>query len=358
MPPPRLHATRLPPEAALSYRTPLAAAPLEFEDASDSDTLAMFTGIVARGAKNNTYKFALARFLLDHSARHGPEQVRYTKVAREFLRYYWAQECKARLRQGPANQRPKIVRIIRDQFPKDAYPQTFDKLAREEPDKVEECTKKITKVCFNDVVPRFQKVGGRERKIFYEYFATEYHDSADNKRVDSGGGILVNRAAMRVLERNYAALHGIVILEWARFLEKRNFGSPNMINKVECAGPGRRDQRKFLRILGRFFERCFYCGSELDMGACTHVDHVIPYDYMGDTELCNLVLACQKCNCEKLGSLPPREFFDRPLARNSERLSEIPCLEDSVGNMSARGMDMKWHYANAKRHGYPVWRGL
>lgn len=330
---------------------------MEFEDVADSEILGAFTGMVTRGAKNNTYKFALARFLLDHAARRGPEQVRYRDIARHFLRYYWAQECKSRLRQGPAGQRPEVVKIIRAAFPKDAYPQTFAKLAREEPGPVRECVSKIAERCFDDVVPRFQKVGGRERLIFYRYLAREYNDSADNKRIDPGGGILLNGAALCVLERNHAALHGMVILEWARFLEKRNFGSPNMINKVECSGAGRRNQRKFLGILGRFFDDCFYCGQPLDMGRHTHVDHVIPYDYMGDTELCNLVLACQRCNCEKLGFLPPRRFLNRVLERNSERLAEIPCLEASVGNMSASGMDMGWHYANARRHGYPVWRG-
>lgn len=284
--------------------------------------------------------------------------MRYKDIARHFLRYYWAQECKSRLRQGPAGQRPEIVKIIREEFPKDAYPQTFSDLAREERDRVRETIVKITENCFDDVIPRFQKTGGMTRELFYKYFAKEYHDSSDNKKIDPSGGILVNKAAMHVLGRNYAALHGVVILEWARFLEKRNFGSPNMINKVECTTSGRRNQRKFLKILGGFFERCFYCGRLLDMDVFTHVDHVIPYDYMGDTELCNLVLACQKCNCKKLGFLPPRRFLDKLVERNSERLSEIPCLEASVDNMSALGMDMRWHYTNAKRHGYPVWRGV
>lgn len=331
---------------------------MEFETVPDSEILDAFTSIVTKGVKNNTYKFALARFLLDHSVRHGPERVRYKDIAWKFFRYYWAQECKSRLRQGPAGQRPEIVKIIRKAFPNDAYPQTFSDLVREEPKRVKACITKITEKCFDDVIPRFQKTGREKRELFYKYFAKEYHDSSDNKKIDPRGGVLVNKAAIRVLEHNYAALHGVVILEWARFLEKRNFGSPNLINKVECIALGRRNQRKFLRILEPFFEHCFYCERLLDMDTRTHVDHVIPYDYMGDTELCNLVLACQKCNCEKLGCLPPQQFFDLLLKRNSECLSEIPCLETSVDNMSARGMDMKWHYANARRHGYPVWRGI
>lgn len=332
---------------------------MEFEDVPDNKILDAFVGIVTRGHKNNTYKFALARFLLDHAARGGPEQVRYRQIAKHFMRYYWVQECKFRLRQGPANQQPEMITIIRKEFPEHSYPQTFAEIDREEPGSVRRCVENISKKCFDDVVPRFQKSGARERKIFYEYIAREYHDSSDNKKIDPGGGILVNKEAMRVLRDNRAALHSMVILEWVRFLEKRNPGMPNMANKVECVMIGRRDQRKFLKMLEQFFDNCFYCGEDLIRGKCTHVDHVIPYDYIGDTELCNLVLACQKCNCKKLGLLPPQPFFDKLLKRNSNTkyLAEIPRLEDSVENMSVGGMSMEWHYDNARRRGYPVWRG-
>ena len=335
------------------------ATTLVFEDVPDHEILGAFAGIVTRGHMNNTYKFALARFLLDHAARGGPEQVRYRQIARHFMRYYWAQECKFRLRQGPANQQPEIITIIREEFPEHAYPQTFAEIGREEPGSVRRCVENIAKKCFDDVVPRFQKVDGRERKIFYEYIAMGYHDSSDNKRIDPRGGILVNREAMRVLRDNRAALHSMVTLEWAKFLEKRNPGMPNMVNKAECAMADSHDQQKFLGVLAPLFDSCFYCGEDLVRGKRMHVDHVIPYDYVGDTELCNLVLACQKCNYKKRGLLPTRPLFDKLLERNSNSkyLAEIPHLGESVENMSVGSIGIEWHYANAKLRGYPVWQG-
>ena len=335
------------------------ATTLVFEDVPDHEILGAFAGIVTEGHKNNTYKFALARFLLDHAARGGPEQVRYKQIAEHFMRYYWVQECKFRLRQGPANQQPEIITIIREEFPEHAYPQTFAEIGRERPESVKRCVARITRVCFDDVVPRFQKVGGRERRIFYKYIASECRGGSDNKKIDPGGGILVNREAMRVLRDNRAALHSTVTLEWAKFLEKRNPGMPNMVKKAECAMADSHDQQKFLGVLEPFFGSCFYCRGELARNKCMRVDHVIPYDYIGDTELCNLVLACQKCSCKKKGQLPPRPLFDKLLERNSNSryLAEIPRLGESVENMSVGRIGMEWHYANAKLRGYPVWQG-
>lgn len=53
----------------------------------------------------------------------------------------------------------------------------------------------MTKMCFDDLVPRFQKVGD-ERRIFFGYCAKECGDSSDNKRADPRGWMLLNSDAM------------------------------------------------------------------------------------------------------------------------------------------------------------------
>ena len=49
---------------------------------------------------------------------------------------------------------------------------------------------------------------------YLDYFATEYHDSANNKKNDLRGGILVNSDAMRFFKENHDVLFKAVILEW------------------------------------------------------------------------------------------------------------------------------------------------
>ena len=78
----------------------------------DADLRARFNSIMTKGAKTNTYKFALAKFMLEYTDKftesqllnmaenNQPATVDYSDTAMEFLRYYWHQECKYRIRQN------------------------------------------------------------------------------------------------------------------------------------------------------------------------------------------------------------------------------------------------------------------
>ena len=74
---------------------------MEFKKTTHSEFQNKFMSILKTPNKNNTYKFAQARFLLDYCNRHTEPAVKYSVIARYFFKYYWLQECKARLRQGP-----------------------------------------------------------------------------------------------------------------------------------------------------------------------------------------------------------------------------------------------------------------
>lgn len=50
--------------------------------------------------------------------------------------------------------------------------------------------------------------------------------------------------------------------------------------------------------------KCFYCGSETELG----IDHVVPFEKGGSSLPFNLVLACRACNSAK-GEGDPREFL-------------------------------------------------
>ena len=336
---------------------------MKFKNTSVEDFRDTFIGILTKGPKNNTYKFALARFLLEYSHRCDKQRVKYSEIAKYFFKYYWLQECKSKLRHGPKNQTPSVITEIRKEFDQDTYPQSFEKIQEEEPEKVTNCVKEITRICSKDVIHRFQYIGRTERKIFYDYFAIDYKDSSGNKRTDPKGGILLNPKAMHFFKENFVPLYKSVILEWIRFLEIRNFGTPRMVQKIEGVTPDTRDQRKFMNKLKLFTDNCFYCNSRLNYDRYTHVDHVIPFDYIGNTEIWNLVLSCQVCNCEKLGNLPPHHYIEKLLSRNdtyknnkSHKLNKM--IEKSLDALNYDDRDINWHYKNARTHGYPVLRNF
>ena len=57
-----------------------------------------FMHMISKGRKDNDYKFALARFLLEHSAKNDAKtHVEFKEIAEKFLEYYWPQVCQTKL---------------------------------------------------------------------------------------------------------------------------------------------------------------------------------------------------------------------------------------------------------------------
>ena len=48
------------------------------------------------------------------------------------------------------------------------------------------------------------------------------------------------------------------------------------------------------------------------------MDHVIPFNYLYQTEICNIGPACTSCNSSKNDRLPTLEVFDRVISRNKK----------------------------------------
>lgn len=90
-----------------------------------------FLQIISRGVKDNTYKFALAKFLLDFSNQsclEKDENITYKEIAKKFLEYYWYQECKYKLKQDFKIQRtPVVLSIIRQYCGTDYIPNSYNK---------------------------------------------------------------------------------------------------------------------------------------------------------------------------------------------------------------------------------------
>ncbi len=134
----------------------------------------MFLNIISLSSKNNTYKFAMARFLLDYSREHTVEDVHveFSTIAEYFLKYYWHHICKMKIKHAPQrNKRPAIVRIIEEEFPEPYYPQTYKKI-RGESESMQRCIDGITKKCVHNVTWRFQKINAAkavESMIVFDY---------------------------------------------------------------------------------------------------------------------------------------------------------------------------------------------
>ena len=203
-----------------------------------TEFLQEFFSIITRGRKDNTYKFALARSILEYVEKNEPKiklnikenrdtEISYSIFAQDFFRYYWYQE-KFKIPQNfDSDSRPRVVSIVKNIYKESPQPEKFDMITEEI--KTKAC-KKIQAAVFNksdsktsQVVPKFQNIREGKDTIEKETF---YKNDEENKR------ILVNSEAMKFFIHYRVLLEKLVVLEWAKFLNNIK-SAPGMISKIE-----------------------------------------------------------------------------------------------------------------------------
>lgn len=265
----------------------------------------MWVQIMSASNKTTSLKFALGRALLDISAK--PErgrEVSLEELAMRFIDYFWYQVALFRLRQSASKEsEPLISRHLRQlnlspgkaaKGPAILDAQTTAKIRDE-----------LIRGGFVYVLPCFHNVRRNrvENPRFYE-----------RKR----GGIVINEEAWTFLRSEGPLLRDQLLFHWARWLENFN-GAPRIASKLAYSG---RQRRSSLRLIGQRLKAeqasCFYCPETL--GEDYHVDHVIPWAYLFQDPLWDLVLACPTCNLRKSDTLPQREALGRLIERNDRLL--------------------------------------
>ena len=325
--------------------------------------LEKFIHMVVRGKNSSTYKFAFARFLVEYCNEESSSHVEFSTISLYFLRFYWPQICKTKLKHSPKYLRQdgiekviEIVGIIENEFKESWYPKPLTYYEKNEKQKITNCVNEITGIngYFNDVVWRFQKINNIESEIFYEYKVKPDWTDPNRKDTDLDFGINLKPDAMKCIKSNYFLLRSLVLFEWAKFLEKYNRNVPLIIPKLEGSKIPRNPTyaNKAKLELEKFYNKCFYCPEDLT-SENTHLEHVIPFDYIVDDNIWNYTLACQKCNCKKLGALPPEEFLDKQIENIKTDRLRITMLDESLKIIGDDFEEhIRNHYSNAKKFGY------
>ena len=336
---------------------------MSFPKYTDEEFLEKFIHMVVRGRNSSTYKFAFARFLVEYCNEESSPHVKFSTISLYFLRFYWPQICKTKLKHSPKYLRQdgiekviEIVEIIENEFKESWYPKPFTYYEETEKQKITNCVNEIVGIngCFNDVVWRFQKINNNETEIFYEYKVKPDWTDPNRKDTDLTFGIKLKPDAMKCIKSNCFLLRSLVFFEWARFLEKYNRNVPLIIPKLEGSKiPRNMTYANKAKVeLEKFYNKCFYCTKDLT-SKNTHLEHVIPFDYIADDNIWNYTLACQKCNCKKLGALPLEEFLDEQIENIKTDRFRIPMLDDSLKIIGDDFEDhIRNHYSNAKKFGY------
>ena len=337
------------PSADAALREPAGIQP----DATDS-MKGTFVSILRRGKKDNTYKFALARALLEYCRDRPYEddstlEIPYKYFAEKFLKYYWDQECRFRIRQNHrTDAMPHVTKEIR---------RVSDYTKVRDLDRLDDAHKRraldnILRTVFGHarsktslVVPRFQNVSaGRyseAREVFYTY---------DDDRQT----VRLRPQAFAFFRENHAILNGTVMVEWAKFLERINGSLPMLIAKIENAEHTRRHSlREFREAYCPHTDSCFYCCGTLE-DTHTHVDHFLPWSYIFENSAWNMVLACRDCNLRKSDSLA-KGFLPHLIERNRTHRGRIPVLEKSICTIDTRlgwEREIENHYTTCQEYGF------
>jgi hypothetical protein len=301
----------------------------------------LFINIISKGKKDNTYKFALAKYLLDISKNSTIEKdilISYEEISESFLKYYWIQECKYKIKQDfKQSSQPVIITIIQQYCGKDYISDSYDKYFKNKQPMKKEIIQDIETNCLRDVIPRFQP------KEYNKFYSHNHTISANGKKfnmpIKTNRNIILYKESIIFFKENYDLLHKSLILEWAKFLEKTNF-TPRLISKIENLGENKRSSlSKFKKMLIKIDNLCFYCNKNLDSEKI-HIDHFIPWSYIFDDEIWNLVLSCSSCNLKKSDYLATEKCLLKISTRNN------------INNLTMINQDINEYYYNCKKSGF------
>jgi len=152
----------------------------------------------------------------------------------------------------------------------------------------------------------------------YAVNETEFRALMNNSRqyyigIDGLFGEYLNTAYPIVL---YSVVGSLAI-----FLERLNL-APRIFEKIlDTLGEYNGSRQITGGMKARLFDynsTCFYCSRKLELNDEYHADHFIPYSYVFDSPIWNMVPACRDCNLKKSDNLVGEEFLEKLFERNAD----------------------------------------
>ena len=231
------------------------------------------------------------------------QQVTFDQLFGKFAEIYWNLVTKYKVEQMPGEKTSAVETTLMDFVVRQniAVGVPFESLTDEQKLKL---TMRVKSKCKHNVVGALY---GDTNRIFYSFSK-------------QGEWIKFNPQVYEYVCRRKTALEKLNYYEWAKYLEKINTAETtlNLLTKLDESAK-RSNLDIYRQILFDEFEskECFYCGKRLqDKGI--QVDHFIPWAFIKDDKLWNMVLACPSCNNKKRDKLAPEPFLDKLIIRNKD----------------------------------------
>ena len=262
------------------------------------------TLFTTRSRNSTSYKYGFLKSILDNLYNVDADLVlTFDQLFGKFAEIYWNLVTKYRVEQMPGEKTSAVERTLIEfvvqQHIAEGVP--FESLTNEQKLKL---TIKVKNKCKHNVVGALY---GDTGQIFYSFSK-------------QGEWIKFNPQVYEYVCRRKTVLEKLNYYEWAKYLEKINTADTtlNLLTKLDESAR-RTNLEIYRQILFDEFEskECFYCGRRL-RNEGIQVDHFIPWAFIKDDKLWNMVLSCPACNNKKRDKLASEPFLDKLIVRNQD----------------------------------------
>lgn len=284
----------------------------EARSVSDDELWSAISVVFTNKSRNDTsYKFGFLKSIIDNLYNVDSDlKLTFDQLFSKFGEIYWNLVLKYGLRQKAAtydNRETSLERVLHAAVNKYGInePIPYESLT---PEMMIDISHQIKVKCKENVVGALYE---DTKRLFYSF----------SKK---GEWIQINPEMYSFICKHKVIIEKLNYYEWAKFLEKVNEESSatKLLNKIDESSK-RNNLSKYRSILYDEFEskNCFYCGKSLKTDQI-HVDHFIPWSFVKDDNLWNMVLSCPQCNIKKRDRLPDLLFLNRIIERNHSLLIE------------------------------------
>ena len=282
----------------------------EIRNASDDELWSSFACVFSTKSRNNTsYKYGFLKAIIDNLYNVDKDlKLTFDQLFCKFGEIYWNLILKYGLKQQI------ITNDNRETYLEQILHAAVEKYHIMEPIPFESLTSEMMIDISHQVKVKCKKyvVGALfedTNRLFYSF----------SKKAE---WLQINPVMYEFICKHKVVIEKLNYYEWARFLEKVNEETVanRLLDKIdECTK--RNNLSVYRQILYEEFEskKCFYCGRTLQRDKID-VDHFIPWSFIKDDNLWNLVLSCPNCNRKKSDKLPDKRFLKDIIDRNQHIL--------------------------------------
>lgn len=315
----------------------------EERNTSDDELWSVFSCVFSSKSRNDSsYKFGFLKAIIDNLYNVDSDlKLTFDQLFSKFGEIYWNLILKHGLRQKA------VTKDNRETYLEQVLHAAVEKYKIFEPIPYESLTQQMMLDISHQVKIKCKKyvVGALfedTNHLFYSF----------SKREE---WIKINPVMYEFICKHKVVIEKLNYYEWARFLERVNEESVavKLLRKIDESAK-RNDLTFYRKILYQEFEskNCFYCGKPLRPDKI-EVDHFIPWSFIKDDKLWNLVLACRDCNQDKNNKLPAGHYLTYLIERNNHIIIESHPTD--MGNYQSRML--RYVYNWAKMNGYDkIWQ--